>query len=47
MEESEKVLRREHAITLASVSNLGSILATQGKYGEAEALHRRELERNE
>ncbi|OCK99605.1 uncharacterized protein K441DRAFT_724667 [Cenococcum geophilum 1.58] len=44
LEGSEKVLRREHLDTLTSVSNLGSVLESQGKYKEAEAMHRRALE---
>jgi hypothetical protein len=35
----EKILRREHPNTLTSVSNLGSVLESQGKYKEAEAMH--------
>jgi hypothetical protein len=38
-EGSEKVLGREHPDTLTSVSNLGSVLDRQGKYGEAEAMY--------
>jgi hypothetical protein len=40
----EKALGREHPDTLTTVSNLGSLLDSQGKYEEAEAMHRRSLE---
>jgi len=40
----EKVLGRKHPDTLTSVSKLGSVLERQGKYDEAEAIHRRALE---
>ena len=43
----ERVLGREHPDTLASVSNLGTVLERQGKYDEAEAMHRRALEEYE
>ena len=39
----EKVLGPEHLDTLTSVSNLGSVLESQGKYEEAEAMHERAL----
>ncbi|KAJ5630438.1 uncharacterized protein N7484_010538 [Penicillium longicatenatum] len=39
----EKVLRRDHPDTLTSVGNLGLVLDRQGKYEEAEAMHRRAL----
>jgi tetratricopeptide (TPR) repeat protein len=44
VEAMEKVLGPEHPDTLASVSNLGSMLEGLGKYKEAEAMHRRTLE---
>jgi hypothetical protein len=37
------VLGPEHPNTLISISNLGSVLDNQGKYEEAEAMHRRDL----
>jgi Tfp pilus assembly protein PilF len=37
------VLGREHRNTLTSVNNLGLVLESQGKYDEAEAMHRRAL----
>jgi tetratricopeptide (TPR) repeat protein len=39
----EKVLGPEHPNTLASISQLGLVLARQGKYEEAEANHQRDL----
>ncbi|KAK3333869.1 hypothetical protein B0T19DRAFT_139514 [Cercophora scortea] len=39
----EKVLGPEHPSTLASVSNLASVLQDQGKYEEAEQMNRRAL----
>ncbi|CRL27568.1 unnamed protein product [Penicillium camemberti] len=36
-----EVLGLEHPNRLTNVSNLGVVLSRQGKYGEAEALHRR------
>jgi hypothetical protein len=39
----KKVLGLEHPYTLTSVSNLGSVLESQGKYEEAEAVHREVL----
>jgi hypothetical protein len=39
LEGYEKVLGREHPNTLASVSQLGSVLERQGEYDEAEAMH--------
>jgi len=39
----EAVLGPEHQRTLISVSQLGSVLERQGKYDEAEAMHRRAL----
>ena len=47
LEGSEKVLGPEHPSTLTSISNLGSVLSSQGKYEEAEAMHRRALEGDE
>jgi tetratricopeptide (TPR) repeat protein len=44
LEARETTLGAEHPDTLASVSNLGSVLERQGKYDEAEAMHRRALE---
>jgi Tfp pilus assembly protein PilF len=41
------VLRREYPNTLTSISNLGLVLARQGKYKEAEAMHQRDLEGSE
>jgi tetratricopeptide (TPR) repeat protein len=41
------VLGAEHPDTLASVNNLGNVLDRQGKYDEAEAMHRRALEARE
>ena len=38
------MLRFEHLYTLTSVSQLRSVLSRQGKYDEAEAMHRRALE---
>ena len=43
----EKVLGLKHPDTLTSVSQLGSVLESQGKYKEAEAMHRRALEGRE
>ena len=44
LEAREAVLGAEHQDTLTSVNNLGSVLKGQGKYDEAEAMHRRALE---
>ena len=41
------MLGPEHPDTLTSVSKLGSVLESQGKYEEAEAMHRRDLEGSE
>jgi Tfp pilus assembly protein PilF len=41
------MLEREHPDTLSSVNNLGRVLSSQGKYEEAEAMHRRALEARE
>ncbi|KAJ5366060.1 hypothetical protein N7541_000001 [Penicillium brevicompactum] len=43
LEGYEAVLGREHPDTLTSVCNLGLLLTNQGKYEEAEAMHRRDL----
>ncbi|KAF2999044.1 hypothetical protein E8E15_000155 [Penicillium rubens] len=43
----ENALGREHPDTLTSVSDLGLVLSSQGKYDEAEAMHRRALEARE
>lgn len=37
-------LGQEHSDTLTSVSQLGSVLKSQGRYEEAEAMHRRALQ---
>ena len=47
MEAREKLLGREHPNTLTSISNLGLVLSIQGKYKEAEVMHRRALEARE
>jgi hypothetical protein len=44
LEAREAVLGAEHSDTLTSVGNLGLVLERQGKYEEAEAMHRRALE---
>src|SRR5437764_1434350 len=44
LEGYEKVLGPEHPDTLTSVSKLGSVLESQGKYEKAEVIHRRALE---
>jgi Tetratricopeptide repeat len=41
------VLGLEHSDTLTSVSQLGTVLSRQGKYEEAEAMHRRDLKGSE
>ena len=43
----EQVLGPEHPSTLASVDKLGLVLSSQGKYEEAEAMHRRDLKGSE
>ena len=43
----EKVLGREHLDTLTSMSNLASVLSSQGKYEEAEAINQQTLARKE
>ena len=40
LEAREKVLGREHLDTLTSMNNLALVLNSQGKYEEAEAMHR-------
>jgi hypothetical protein len=40
----EKVLGPDHPDKLTSISHLGSVLEDQGRYEEAEAMHRRALE---
>jgi hypothetical protein len=40
LEGYEKVLGPEHPHTLTSINNLGNVLKSQGKYEEAEALHK-------
>ncbi|KAJ5706448.1 hypothetical protein N7536_002137 [Penicillium majusculum] len=47
VEYRESVLGLEYPDTLTSVSNLGLVLDRQGRYEEAEAMHRRALERSE
>jgi tetratricopeptide (TPR) repeat protein len=41
------VLGRKHPHTLISVSSLGNVLFSQGKYEQAEAMYRRALEARE
>ena len=41
------MLGLEHSDTLTSVSQLGTVLSRQGKYEEAEAMHRRDLKGSE
>ena len=43
----EKALGREHQLTLGSLNTLGILLRIQGKYEEAETLHRQLLEWDE
>jgi hypothetical protein len=43
----EKVLGVEHPSTLSSVNNLAEVFRDQGKYEEAEEMHRRALEGRE
>ena len=43
LEESEKILGKEHSSTLPSINNLALALQYQGKYEEVEAIHRRAL----
>jgi hypothetical protein len=43
----EKVLGKEHPSTLSSMNNLGLVLGSQGKYKEAEAMHRQTLQLKE
>jgi hypothetical protein len=44
MEVKERVLGKEQPSTLTSTNNLASVLSNQGKYREAEQMHREELE---
>ena len=44
VQEIEKMLGPEHPETLTSVNNPGTVLSSQGKYEEAEAMHQRVLE---
>ena len=41
------MLGDEHPHTLVSVGNLGTVLSRQGKYEEAETMHRRALKERE
>jgi len=41
---SERVLGREHPLTLISLINLAGLYKSQGRYGEAEPLYLRALE---
>jgi Tfp pilus assembly protein PilF len=43
----ERACGPEDADTLTSISNLGSVLVDQGKYEEAEAMHRQALQGRE
>ena len=47
MESRKRVLGSKHPNTLTSVSHLGLVLESQGKYEEAEAMHRQDLEGSE
>ncbi|MGO8778414.1 MAG: CHAT domain-containing protein, partial [Rhodomicrobium sp.] len=47
LEESERVLGKEHPLTLGNLSNLAAMYESQGRYGEAEALSKRALEARE
>jgi CHAT domain-containing protein/Tfp pilus assembly protein PilF len=47
LEESEQSLGRNHAVTLAAVSNLASLYEAQGRFGEAEPLLKRAIEDSE
>ncbi|KAL1640170.1 hypothetical protein SLS61_010263, partial [Didymella pomorum] len=44
---ASEVLGREHPDALTSISQLGSVLVSQGKYDEAEVMHRQALEGRE
>ena len=39
----ETVLGKEHSSTLTSMNNLTGVLSSQGKYKEAEEMHRQAL----
>ena len=39
----EKMLGKEHPNTLTSINNLAGVLSSQGKYEEAEEMHRQAL----
>lgn len=41
------VLESQHSDTLTSINDLGALLERQGKYNEAEALHRQVLKERE
>ncbi|KAF2181607.1 kinesin light chain 1 [Zopfia rhizophila CBS 207.26] len=43
LERQEKVLGKEHPDTLTSMNNVALVLRDQGKYAEAEKMHREEL----
>lgn len=45
--EIEKVFGQEHPYTLHTMSSLANVLSDQGKYKEAEDLHRRILKLKE
>ncbi|CUS15721.1 unnamed protein product, partial [Tuber aestivum] len=47
LEGREKTLGPDHPNTLTSVSNLASVLESQGKYTQSEAMNRRALEGHE
>ncbi len=40
---TEKMLGKEHPSTLTSMNNLASVLSRQGKYDEAEEMHRQAM----
>ena len=44
---AEEILRTEHPDTLASINNLAEVLRNQGKYEQAEEMHRQTLELRE
>jgi hypothetical protein len=44
LELKEKVLGKEHPSTLGRMNNLALVLGRQGKYEEAEQMHRQTLE---
>jgi tetratricopeptide (TPR) repeat protein len=43
----EEMIEREHPSMLACISNFGNVLFSQGKYGEAEMIHRWAVEGSE